>query len=232
MKRSVLVLLLAAVVSVTPIVAQESGSELTIEEVYLQNAEIRIIREQAISQDRDMKLLALENIQQMIDDGKLSTGSPEAHAILDYLSGEGLTHQVRENRRLVNYYPEVRRRAVNLLGQLGGEQATNTLLSVLRDEIEPMVMAEAAYALGKIGTNKENQTSQTLAAVVLAQDAVAPDNNFAYAALLAFEKLAESNNGINDTVAVESVVRIAQGNYIRLVRQKALEVLDELRDYR
>lgn len=212
---------------------QQSGSEgeLTIEEVYLQNAEIRIIREQALSEDRGMKLLALDNIQEMLDDGKLSTGAPDAHLILDYLAGEGLIRMVRENQQLVNYYPEVRRRAAEILGQLGGEKSKDTLLNVLRSDIEPMVLAETVYALGKIGINENNQTSQVIAATVLAQDAVNPDDNFAFASLLAFEKLADANGGLTDSTALEAVVRMAQGNYNRTVKQKAFQVLENLRKY-
>ena len=187
---------------------QQGGSEgdaITIEELYLQNAEIRLIRELALTQDRGIKLLALENIQTMLDEGKLSTGAPEAHFILDYLAAEGLTRTVREANRLVNYFPEVRRRAVNLLGQLGGQQATDTLVGVLTTDDEPMVLAEAAYALGTIGDNEDNRTSQSLASVVIAQDTVAPDNNFAFASLLAFEKIAQANNGINDVLAFEAI---------------------------
>ncbi|MBN1685956.1 MAG: HEAT repeat domain-containing protein [Spirochaetales bacterium] len=205
--------------------------ELTIEELYLQNAEIRIIREQAVSQDRDMKLLALENIQGMLDDGKLSTGAPEAHFVLDYLSGEGLSHTVTENRRLINYYPEVRRQAVNLLGQLGGENSQRTLVSVLYNDIEPMVMAEAAYALGQLGDNEDNAASRAIANVILFEDYALPDNNLAFASLLAFEKLAAANGGLNDPAAFEAIIRIAQGNYIRKVRLKAVQVLDSLRQY-
>ena len=88
--KTKIILLIAILLALgfNSVVAQQGDSrELTIEELYLQNAEIRIIREQAASQDRDMKLMALENIQEMLDDGKLSSGAPEAHFILDYLSG-------------------------------------------------------------------------------------------------------------------------------------------------
>ena len=235
MNKRRITLFAMGLICIAAVLAQQAGSgssgDLTIEELYLQNAEIRLIREQAVTQDRDMKLLALENIQSMLDEGKLSTGAPEAHFILEYLAAEGLTRTVREANRLINYYPEVRRRAVNLLGQLGGEQAKESLIGVLITDVEPMVLAEAAYALGTIGVNEDNETSQALAAIVLSQDAVAPDNNFAFASLLAFEKIAETNSGINDPLAFEAIIRIAQGNYIRSVKLKAVEVLDLLRGY-
>ena len=231
MKKRALAVFLILVFAATAQIGYSQERELTIEELYLQNAEIRIIREQAVTQDRDMKLLALENIQEMLDDGKLSTGAPEAHFVLDYLAGEGLNHQVRENRRLVNYYPEVRRQATNLLGQLGGENAQTTLVLVLYNDIEPMVKAEAAYALGQLGANEDNMASQAIANVILLEEYALPDNNLAFASLLAFEKLAAANGGLNDSAAFEAIIRIAQGNYIKKVRLKAVQVLDSLRRY-
>ena len=232
MKRKIIVtFLILLLLSTSPAFSQTSsqgGGELTIEQLYLQNAEIRIVREQAASEDRDMKLLALENIQSMIDNGLLSTGAPEAHYVLDYLSGEGIDREVRQNRRLVNYFPEVRRRSVNLLGQLGGEAAKETLIEVLRTDVEPMVLAEAAYALGRLGINDDNRASQAIANVILIQDTISTDNNLAFAALLAFEKLAQANNGLNDSAAFEAIIRIAQGNYIKSVRLKAVQVLTTL----
>jgi hypothetical protein len=114
MRKAVLLVLFAMLVATTLAAQQGTSGELTIEELYLQNAEIRIIREQAITQDREMKMLALENIQEMLYNGKLAgdTTAREAHVILDYLAGEGLTRMIRENHRLINYYPEVRRQAI------------------------------------------------------------------------------------------------------------------------
>lgn len=232
-KANILSILLAVAFLAPAFGQQEEEGELTIEELYLQNAEIRIIREQAITQDRDMKLSALENIEEMLEEGELTgeTSAREAHYILDYLAGEGLTRLIRENNRLVNYYPEVRRRAVSLLGDLATDEARESLVNILLVEEEPMVLAETAFALGKIGDNEDNRVSRPLASVVLSQDAIGPDNNFAFASLLAFEKIAEQNSGLNDPMALDAIIRIAQGSYLRSVKLKAVEVLDTLRQY-
>jgi hypothetical protein len=96
---------------------------------------------------------------------------------------------------------------------------------------EPMVLAEAAYALGQIGINEGNEVSKALANVMFVQDPVIPDNNLAFASLLAFEKLAEANRGLTDSAALEAIIGIAQGNYIKKVRLKAIDVLNKLREY-
>ena len=57
----------------------------------------------------------------------------------------------------------------------------------------------------------------------------APDNNFAYAMCLAVEKLSRKAGGLKDPAAYQILVKIAAGNYLRTVKTKALQVLDELK---
>lgn len=214
--------------------AQTAGSdekEQTIEELFLQNIEIRIVREQANSLDRDAKLLALETISTMIEDDKVGDGDLAVHSILDDLAEEGTTHLVIENKRVVNYFPEVRRRACEVMAELGGEESVQTLIRVLLTDNEPMVKAEAAYSLGKIGINKNNDASEAIAFALINQDGVDPDNNFAIACCLAFEKIAEANDGMTDSSAFDALILVAQGNYIPEVRRKAHQVLKKLGTY-
>ncbi len=207
------------------------NKEKTVEELFLQNIQMTVIGEQALSIDRDSKLKALANIEDMIDSGKVNSEDSDVHAILDYLSMTGTGVKFRENGHVVNDYPEVRRRACEQLGKLGGEGAKDTLINILLTEKEPMVLSEAAYALGKIGINKNNQVSQALSYAILNQDILTPDNNFAFSVLLAFEKLAKANNGLNDPVVLRAIIRIQNGNYIRDVKRKADELIDILSSY-
>lgn len=208
-----------------------SSSEPTIEELYLQNVAMRIVREQAVDLNRDSKLLALASIREMIDNGTVAKNSTVALDILGYLANEGTGHVAMENNRQINNFPEVRREACNLLGRIGGDQADTILMQVMAEDREPMVLSEAAYALGKIGLNPGGQVAQRIAFALHRVEARAPDNNFAFASLLAFEKLAKKNKGLNDPSAFQAIIAISQGSYIRPVKQKALQVLDELKQY-
>ena len=238
---TLLYLVTAALLFVSPLAAQndqgatdvenENGNETTVEELFLESVEMRIIGEQAFSDTRDMKLTALNNLEDMIEEGKITENDREVHYILERLSNEGIGVQLREGKRLVNNYPEVRRRAAKLLGQMGGDQAKDSLINILISDPEPMVLAEAAYALGEIGDNENQQVTQALSYSILDQNIMTPDNNFAFAALLAFEKLAESNGGLQDPSAFRALIRISQGNYIRTVRKKADQVLEKLAEY-
>ncbi len=230
MKRSIGYIAVLLVVSCGFLFAQ-SNEEGTIEEFYLQSLEMQIIREQAVQIDRDMKLLALSNIEQLLEEGGVANGDREVNYVLNYLANEGVGHQVRENNRLVNDYPIVRKEACALLGKLGGESAKNTLIDILGQDAEPMVLSEAVYQLGVIGLNENNEASRAISAAVTRQNAVNPSDNFAYASLLAFQKLAAANSGLQDPDALRAIISIAQGPYIWEVRVKANEVLSELRKF-
>lgn len=212
------------------IFAQDTG-EVTVEELYLENIELGLIRAQAMSTDRDSKLRALANLEEMIESGKITPESADALLLLDYLAMEGVSRQVRMNGRLINYFPMVRKKAVELLGKIKGDTAKDILLDVLGDDNEPMVKAEAAYALGLIGLNDNEEVTRALAYELMNQTSVSPDDNFAYAVMLSYEKLAEANGGIREPSVYLSLIQVSQGNYVKAVRDKALEVMDTLRTY-
>jgi len=231
MKRNLGVfILLASLLSLSGVIFAQD-TEGTVEEFYLQSMEMQIIQEQATTLDRDMKLMALDNIESMLDDGKVGEGDVEVHYILNSLVNEGVGHQVRENNRLINDFPVVRKEACALMGKLGGENAKDSLTGILRQDAEPMVLSEAVYQLGILGMNENNEVSTSIAEAVRSQNTINPSDNFAYASLLAFQKLAKANGGLQDPYAFRAIIMIAQGPYIWEVRVKANEVLSELRSY-
>jgi HEAT repeat protein len=223
-------LLVAAGLSAQQAAASTSSKELTIEELFLQSVEFQILREKAFSDDYDIKMSALDDLDKKITDGSYKAGDPQVEFVLEYLAMEGSGHTVREAGRLINNFPEVRRRSANMLGRLGTDQAKDALIRVLLIDNEPMVQAEAAYGLGVIGRNPDNQVVQALAFSYNRMDPTQPDNNLGYAMCLAIEKLAQKTpGGIKDPAAYQMLVKIAQGNYLRAVKTKALQVLDELK---
>ncbi len=229
LKKALGALLFIAILGL-PLYAQESDNrELSVEESYLQESmETFVIREQARAGSRDMKLVALDFIKDAIDGGR---ANEEVMRSLEYLSLEGTINRARDGGlgRIVNNFPDVRAKAVAYLGELGTEEAKGVVVRVLLADNEPMVLTEAVKALAALPAEDNSETVAAISWVVTRFDVLNPDNALALAALDTIEKLAQTEAGMRDPSGVRTVMRIAEGNYIRPVQMRALSVLKNLR---
>jgi hypothetical protein len=187
----------------------QNDNEKSIEEIYLQNPELMVIREQVLSDDLQTELQALEGIDGLIKGGTVNNEI------------ENLLISLGESWSASKKY----------LGQIGTDKAREALITILLSESDDTVRAEAAYALGIIGRDEKGDATGAIAWVIDKEDPVSPDNNFAYAATLAFEKIAEKNHGLKNSAGYAALIKIAQGNYIRTVKDKALEVIKGMKKY-
>ncbi len=230
MKIRAISLVLVTLALILPISAQES--EQTIEELYLQSAiKTQIIKAEAASPDRDMKMIALTDIAQMVEDGT-AADNPEILEILGDLAGQGVTYIVREQGHVLNDFPDVRREAARVLGSLGTEEAARELNTILLTDPEPMVMSEAILAISTIEVENKQARNRSMAAAIYRQTAVNKDNNFAYTFLQSVENVATREGGISDPMIFEEVAKIADSRqgYNRAVRDRAFQLLRDLQD--
>lgn len=134
MKKSVVLCALIAVllVSAGGLSAQEKrpawSKEITIEELFLKSIEFQILREKAFSDDYEVKMGALDDLDKKLTEGSIGDNAAQVAFVLEYLAMEGSGHTVREGGRLMNNFPEVRRRAANMLGRIGTEAAKDALI--------------------------------------------------------------------------------------------------------
>jgi hypothetical protein len=227
-----LLLVGAAAFAQTP---ADSDRPSTIEDVFLrQQIEMQILSSQARSTDRENKLVALETVRKMYESGDLQA-APETFDIITMLATEGTSNQVRQAGRVINNYPVVRREAAALLGDIGGPRAQNVLLVMVREDPEPMVLAEAIYALGKIGPqdNSDMVADHIVYTLTRENAKISPDNNLALATLLALGRLFdegmefEDPDQLRDTVGL--IIDISTNyRYITMVRDRARDVLATL----
>jgi HEAT repeat protein len=224
------ILAVTAVIIVSTVAAQSnSRREMTPEESYLaESIELMIIRETARATTREQKLIALEYISEAVNRGSTND---EIRLTLDFLSREGRNSVARENGRVVNNFPDIRRQSAKFLGQIGSEEARKTLIEVCSFENEPMVLQEAIKSLGDIGTNENNETVLHIAWVMGRYNSTTPDNLMALAAIDAFEKIARKNGGINAPEVVRTLILITEGPYVSPVKERARQLLAELRTY-
>ncbi|GHV73357.1 hypothetical protein AGMMS49940_06590 [Spirochaetia bacterium] len=206
--------LAASPVSAQEIVVEEDFPLLTIESFYIQ--------EQSREVERNKKLESLEYVRRAISKGDRGT---EIQSALDKLALEGVINQTRENGRLANY-PDVRTQAAIVLGEMGTPEAGNTLIKLILADYEPMVITEAIQSLTKIGIT--NKAGRAISQVVNRFDMLLPDNRMAYAALEAFDSLANKNNGQMDPLVLKTILRITEGRYNGSVRARANRLIADL----
>ncbi|MDR2177360.1 MAG: HEAT repeat domain-containing protein [Treponema sp.] len=205
------------------------GREISVEESYLQESnEIKIIREQMRGNSEEQKLLALEFIKDAMSRGN---EGEDIRASLEYLATEGTVVMTRENGRLINNYPLVRKQAVEYLGDMGTPEAKDALIRILRADNESMVLVEVFMSLAKIGINENDQTVNEITTVVRRFNALAsnkPDEYLVYMALEAYERLAAASGGITDQYTLGVISDIIIGPYQKKVRDRARELLSKL----
>jgi HEAT repeat protein len=210
--------------------AADASANKTIEEKKLQSSvEVQVLSSLAAEPSRPEKLQALDFIEKMVNDKKVSDQSADVIGLLNQLGTEGTANQVYENGRIINDFPDVRRKSAELLGRIGGDAARDALLTIAQKDKEPMVMAEAVYALGTIGSADEaqrNHIALVIAHIITVQDAVNPDNSLALSAVNAFQALGKNANGKVDPEVFSALVRIQNGNYVRFVRDQAKQVIN------
>ena len=203
---------------------QSSDSMMTVEEAYLNSMAGIILREMVLSEGRDAKFVALQVIEEAIEGGRVT---PELQEALDSLATVGLTSVVRENGRLANNYPDVRREACRLLGKVKNEQAKKSLMTVMYTDNEPVVIMEAVKSLGELGFNNNDEVVDMINFINRKFDIINPTSSLALEVLNAYEKLAPTVK--NKRGMTESIMRIANNfNYITPVRNRALEVLKSI----
>lgn len=237
MKKCFVAVLMLLVLSAGPAFSQASEQDRrsTIEDVFLrQQIETQILASQARSTEYENKLLALQTIRKLHESGELHA-SPETFQIVQSLATEGTSHQIRQAGRVINNYPVVRKEAAALLGDIGGREAQEVLLKVVRDDPETMVLAEAVYALGKIGPfgNADAVAEHIVYTLIRENARISPDNNLALATLYSLQRLFEAGMEFTDPVrlrdTIELIIDISTNyRYISIVRELAQDVLARL----
>lgn len=204
--------------------ASNKSSESSVEDEYLNDIDGDIIMTLAESEELDNKLVALQYLQNALDDDNTSD---EVIKALDKLAGEGVNNQSRTNGRVMNNFPEVRRQACLLMAKVPTEHSKNQLVNIAVNDNEPMVIAAAVQSLGKIGINENDQTVDAIAFANKKNQALNPTSSLAMEVLDAMEALAPNTE--NKKIMIECIARIASDyHYVTPVRQRAQKLLKSL----
>ena len=203
-----------------------SSNETYVENEYLNDIDTEIIIGLAEADDLDTKLVALQYINDAIEEGNTSQGVIEA---LDKLSGEGVLSESRTNGRKVNNFPEVRRQACLLMSKVPTEHTKNQLINIMVAEDEPMVISAAISSLGAINPENVEEVVDAIQYVNKRNAALNPTSSLAWQVCDTFEKLAPSASRRSINVMTVTLTEIASNyRYSTPVRDKAKALLKSL----
>ena len=236
MKLSKKIFLIGALISASAMlfaqaqsVQKKSGSsnnETYVENEYLNDIDAEIIIGLAEADDLDTKLVALQYINDAIEEGNTSQGVIDA---LDKLGGEGVLSESRTNGRKMNNFPEVRRQACLLMAKVPTEHTKNKLIDIMVAEDEPMVISAAISSLGAINPENVEEVVDAIQYVNKRNSVLNPTSSLAWQVCDTFEKLAPSASRRAITVMTGTLTEIAANyRYSTPVRDKAKSLLKTL----
>lgn len=195
--------------------------ETSVENEYLNDIDGEIISTLAESDDYENKLVALEYLRNALSDGN---NSDAVIAGLDRLAGEGINNQTREKGRLTNNFPDIRREACLLMGNVKTEHSKNMLVQIAVADAEPMVIAAAVKSLGNIGINNNDEVVEAISFANRRNQILNPTSSLAMEVLEALEKLSSSTE--NKKIIIDTCSRISTDyHYVTQVRQRAYKLL-------
>lgn len=214
-------LLLPAFVS-----AQSDEDPVTIEDQYLSSrVTVGTLEAQLRTDNEELKLLALDSMESQFESGTLPRDNETAFEALAYVLDEGVVHVTKGDNLPLHYFPDVRRRAAEVISYSTHEGVVPQLLTNVLHDPEATVRAEALYSLGRIGADPEWSVSKTIAKRLLREDLGEPDPGVVYAALVAFENIYADPDNEPHGAAREMVMRVSVGPYNQLIRRKAMTIL-------
>ena len=180
-----------------------SKSETSVEDEYLNDVDGIVIMSLVESDEYDNKLVAMNFLEEAVKNGNASEDVMEA---LNHLAGEGIASQTRLNGRVMNNFPDIRRRACLALGKVKTEQAKNYLVKVTVADNEPMVVAAAVSSLGEIGLDND-AVVDAISFANRRNQILNPTSSLAYEVLEAYSKLAANTE--NKKIIINSISQIA-----------------------
>ncbi|GMO45447.1 MAG: HEAT repeat domain-containing protein [Termitinemataceae bacterium] len=202
------------------------AQEMSIEDAYLQKSvEITIVKEQVANTDRESKLLALEYLRQMLDNGEKGD---DVRAVLQDIALEGTLNKVREEGRTANNYPDIRMKAVAYLGQIKTKESANSLVKIILVDPDPSVVTEAIHSLENIGINDNDDVVNAISFVFNRYDARMPNNVLALSVVDALNSFVARTGSKNPEIYKILGAVSSSPHYLASVRTYAAKKLSDI----
>jgi hypothetical protein len=197
-----------------------------------EQTEVHILHTQALSGSRRMQLAALDRVTELIEANDPRSRFPEVTEIISLLVLE--PHLVEragatsgEDAPAVHGHPAVRIEAIELLARIGGTQAYEVILELLRVETDETIRAAAFRTLPELGVRPGPELPAVIAQALRRSYG---DETALREALTAIRELHDAYGFMDTPELFTEVIDVAQGPYSRGLRLEAFELVELLRE--
>lgn len=174
---------------------------------------------------REAKLLALDIINEMIYEEE--DVRPYLPVLLGELASEGTLKANFESGRVVNDFPEIRRTASEMLGDVGTLQSGDLLVRLLTFEYDSTVQLSMIRALGALMSDRNGLATAAVSSIVMEdlRRRERPDSRIARETLSTVASVYEYHGEMPHESGYEVLFEIYRGAYPKDVREMALAVM-------
>lgn len=169
----------------------------------------------------------LEELQRRIDAGALGKSRWYVRRLLEKIASVGILHPVVEGNAVVNDFPTIRARAVELLGGMASLDVRGFLIRLLGEESDPYAAAKEIEALGRIGSDENGGSTRAIAAAMahFADRGGSSADRVAKATVAALGSIERYEGTIPDVSGRSALLGIYRGPYRETLRSAAFALL-------
>ncbi|MBN1646881.1 MAG: PQQ-binding-like beta-propeller repeat protein [Spirochaetales bacterium] len=115
------------------------------------------MREFSESADRELKFMVLDQIEQDYNSAAYFAWEDLYNELLYSLLSDGIVHQKRLQKRVINNFPDVRSRAADLMGVYGNLRTIRQLEAMLGQETDEVALRHIIHAVGELGSDPDGR---------------------------------------------------------------------------
>lgn len=172
-------------------------------------------------QSRESRILALDIIEERIGERRYP---PFYGDFLRIIATEAYERPLMAGTRVVNDYPELRFRAVELLSREARLSSRQALIAAVREEWDRDIRIRAIQGLGRIGSDADGRATRVIASLI-DERAVERDFPLCRTGMQALAEILRYQGRAPDRMLYESAIRVYRGSHDTEARRKALEIL-------
>ena len=177
----------------------------------------------AYSNDSQLQLMALNSLKAKVT-GEVNLDEKDIQILVD-LSNRSLLIDNNGKETNIIVSPEVRIKAMGILGEVGGQKSLNAISDILRSSNDSIILIEAVKSSNTIVADDYRYFINTLSTVMKKQHSLFRDNGFANTALTAIDSVTSKTGNILTSEILGLMMLYSEGEYSQEVKDYSRHLL-------